>query len=293
MGRRNPFDPTGAADHVASATPDMFFTRDQLAQLLGPFGGGVGAMGTVGAPAAGGNQGGMQSVIEAVQAKIDEANAANEARYAQGLATIDSGKSEQMKMIQDIFGQILGNGTSTAPALAREDKRAKAAYGAAAGALTSRGLGNTNLLADVQRGVADDSAIRQEEIHNTSRQEQNAWQAQLGQMLMGVLQNFTKDKTGFIERRTDQGPDLNALAQIYSQPGANGFNPIVNRGITGRRGNAGAPLTMGGWSMRGTDPGSSQGGATLALPQGNLTAPGKLPETRITPRRTDAWSANY
>ncbi len=264
MARINPLNPTGALDHTASATPDMFFTKDQLAQLLGRFGGGTGPAGSVGGGGGGGAGGIPQSVVDSIQSRINEANAANEQRYQQGLGVIDSGKTDVVSMLKDLFGQILGAGTDTTPALAREAKRTKDVVGSATGALTARGLGNTNLLADIQRGAADDSATRQEEIYNQANQTSNAYRAQLATMLMSALQQHTQEKSGFIERRSDLPPDLGELANIWGRPGATGNvalsgQPLIRRG--------GAAPQLGGYSTPAMTGGGMNPSTQLALPQ--------------------------
>jgi hypothetical protein len=204
--------------------------------------------------------------MESIQRNLDQANAANEQRYGDILGLYDSGKSQMMSAIESTFGQILNNGLNPAPALAREAKRSKQTESRAMGDLTSRGLGNSSLRADVRRGVADDSAIRQEEIYNSVNTQQNTARQSMLQAILGTLQQFTSGKAGVMERRTDEGPDLNAIAQILMQPGAlggtgGGASPIAAL-QAGRRG-GGQPLTFGGGWVR---PNAGGGGGGPVLP---------------------------
>lgn len=183
---------------------------------IAPSGGGSGGGGGVG----GGASVNGGSVGNQFQKYYDEANAANEGRYQQLLG---------------LSGQLSDAG------MQREQKREAQMMGRVDQHAVSAGLGNTTVLPTLERGVADDSALRQEEIADQG----------------------LKTTMGIIERRTDQAPDLGLLASLASRPGATGGYGGINP-YGASLGAIGSPATHHGASTRG---GGSLG-AALAPSQG-------------------------
>ena len=99
--------------------------------------------------------------------------------------------------------------------------------------LTTRGLGNTTIRDSVRRGVGEDvdrskRAITEQE----GRQKAGVLQARAG-----AEERMGQYATSFMERRTDQGPDVNLLADLMSQAGAgqglsDAASSTVNTGLS-------------------------------------------------------------
>lgn len=277
---RNVLNLGGDFDHTAKATPDQFFPGGGLDVLLRGMGAGTGA-GVGGGQQASGGSYDLRSLVDSVQRNIDAANQANDSRYNQELGLWDQGKNDQLAQIKQIMGQILGAGTSPDPALKREKIRAASVGANAHNDLVSRGLGNTNLLADVDRGVADDSATRTEDIYNTTNAQQNAARSQQLNLILSTLSGYTQGKAGAIRSRSDVGPDLGQIAQLLAQAGSQGAganNPALNSIMpllgrpSSRRGGGPGPM-VGSWNYSngsGADGVPSQGANPAVVPQGTI-----------------------
>jgi hypothetical protein len=122
------------------------------------------------------------SIGDQLQKYTDQANQANEGRYQQLLG---------------MAGQLSDAG------MQREQRREQAGMGRVAQQSISAGLGNTTILPTLQRGVQDDSALRQE----------------------SVADQGLKTQMGIVERRTDLPPDYALLASLAARPGATGSFP--------------------------------------------------------------------
>lgn len=144
----------------------------------GPIGGGaVGGAGGGGMHAMGSAFGG--SVGAGLQGAYNSANGANQQRYDQLL-----GLSGQLSDAQ----------------MTREGQRKNMELGRVNQEMVSSGLAGTTIMPNLERGVVDDSALRENEISDAG----------------------TRSKMGIIERRTDQGPDAGLVAGLASRPGAAG-----------------------------------------------------------------------
>lgn len=143
------------------------------------WGAGVGITPGGGGGAAAGGGGANGNVGSQLQQYMDKANAANEGRYQQLLS---------------MSGQLSDS------ALQRENIREQNLMGKVSQQAISSGLGNTTVLPNLQRGVVDDSARRQNEVADQG----------------------LRTAMGIIERRSDMPPDLGLFGQLASRPGANG-----------------------------------------------------------------------
>lgn len=117
------------------------------------------------------------TIADQLQKYTDETNQANNDRYNQLLG---------------MAGQLSDAG------MQREQRREDAGMGRVAQQSISAGLGNTTILPTLQRGIQDDSALRQEQVADQG----------------------LRTKMGIVERRTDLPPDYGLLASLAARPGA-------------------------------------------------------------------------
>jgi hypothetical protein len=207
--------------HVPGLDPSMFnqaAAQNQQSGVIQPSTPGAGAM-QAGGGGGGGGGGAAGGVGGTLQSYLDKANSANESRYQQLLS---------------MSGQ-LSNAASQ-----REDKRLQNNLGRVDQNAISAGIGNSTVLPSMERGVQDDSALRQNEIADQG----------------------LRTSMGIIERRSDVGPDLNAIAGLAARPGA----------VTGGFGGG----AVGGFGAMGSiNPGMSKRvGSTLQRPPGPDTVSG-------------------
>lgn len=146
------------------------------------------------------------SLVEQFQAAQEAANAANEARFQQGLRLFE----EQQRLAASMGAQEA------------QDIRAGAAQTQARGQqdLVSRGLGNTTAV------LAPRIAAQREADAGLGRLRDRQTQRRLG--IIG-------DKIGFIERREDTGPDFGLLAQLMQAQGQGSVVPQSTAPIRRRR----------------------------------------------------------
>jgi hypothetical protein len=128
----------------------------------------------------------------------DEANDANEARYQEGLSLLDAKKQEAQ-------GFLEGQGQT---GLEDIQRRATQDIAASGQDLTSRGLSGTTIGQGNERAIRGDA-----ERSNTLLQER------LNAQRLGVLGGIDSERLGFLERRSDEGPDLNAILPLLAQYG--------------------------------------------------------------------------
>ncbi len=170
-----------------------------------------GAWGAAGAGGAGGNV--FQQYLDSVKKAQLEAKAANESRYAEGKQGYQDRYTRGTNMIANVGAQ---------------EQRDIAASGAAQQAqigagMTMRGLGNSSALpsmkAGAQRQTADVAARAAERV---------------ALMKQGVDSQLSGDTLGFIERRSDPYPDMNAAMSLasqygYGRGGGGGYAATTNR----------------------------------------------------------------
>lgn len=182
-----------------------------------------GGLGGIGAGPGGSSAGGQ------LQGLVDSTNQANEGRYNQLLGL--SGKLSDAQMQREKQRQDWQ--------LGRVDQQA----------ITS-GLAGTTILPNLERGVVDDSALRQNEVSD-----------------QGI-----RSQMGIIQGRTDAPPNLGLYAGLLSQAGAGGAGggyggygggPMLGAGVGGSH-----PNTF--ISQPGPDPSSYGGGGYGAAGRGGL-----------------------
>lgn len=154
--------------------------------------------------------------------------------YADLYNLSDQNKAEQLAAVAKIGG----------PAREREAQQTARQTATANQQLIGRGLGNSTVVQSVDRGIADDSALRNRELdsadaarqlgvyQNTNGQRiqlgQQGLQSQLGLGQSGLTaQNdlyggAVTERLGIIGARKDVGPNLGQYSQLASQPGAQG-----------------------------------------------------------------------
>lgn len=120
--------------------------------------------------------GGFQDIIKQMQAAQDKANLLNEQRYQQALGQFET------------LGQA---------GRARIEQQTTQRQASATQGLTSRGLGSTTITSAVERGIAGDAELQQQ---------------QLGE-------SVAVQKAGLMERRSDVGPDLGMFASLLQAAG--------------------------------------------------------------------------
>jgi hypothetical protein len=203
---------------------------------LGVGGGGAGGTG-IWNP--GGSAAGVAAGFQNAQAR---ANNANEARYGQINAGYDSIEAEQRAITDKMY------------ASAEEDLDEE--YGNLAknmaAQFTKNGFGPNQSTA--VNSILQDNARRK-------LRAKGALFDQMAQTRMMPL-NTRKDKLGFMERRNDNGPDMNQLTNLMTQAGeAQGGGGGLGQGVGQLGGNAVAMVPGGGRYMppgRRVNPGNAQ-----------------------------------
>ena len=164
--------------------------------------GGYGYPGGVAPTAGGGGNQLLMDYFAQQQGAVDKANAANEARYQQGLGLYDKREADAMGTLSQFSNQDKAD----------VNRRADQAAAKTQQSAISRGLGNTTVVDALQRGVEEDrgAELRRVSDANLTRK-------------LGVQLPVQKDKIDFIERRTDQAPDPGLMAQIAMKAGEGGY----------------------------------------------------------------------
>lgn len=155
----------------------------------------------------------IQQIIKQFQRQQNEANAANEQRFA------------------DIVGARTGPGqfsggllaSAGATALADAERRATRELASADQNLTSRGLGNTTIRSAVRRGILEDQSRAEERVRE--------------QVALG--------RAGVIERRTDVGPDIGQISSLVEAAAAAPGRISATIGGTPRSGGTGSGIGGG------------------------------------------------
>ena len=124
----------------------------------------------------GGGTSGLQDIIKQMQAAQEKANLMNEQRY------------------QQVLGQYANLGKAGQARIEQQTTRRQAE---ATQGLTSRGLGSTTITSAVERGIAGDAEMQQQQLS----------------------ESVAMQKAGVMERRTDTGPDMSMFANLLQQAG--------------------------------------------------------------------------
>lgn len=213
------------------------------------------------------------------QKKMDEANAANEARYQQILGGYGTFETDIMGRIGQRYGQ-----RATDIKRAGFEKEAAMRQDA-----VSRGLAGTTMPRAPAYGIHRETQGLLSELEDMK----------LGQEI-GALAGIRGGKFGVMERKSEIAPDygmLLRLAQGLGEAGgqgrgvfAAGHRPVVGVGVGAGAGGGGAPpLPPGdpGWNFGGGAPGAAPGGGQPAgmggfrprpaLPAEPMPRPGEFP----------------
>ena len=179
-----------------------------------------------------GTEGSYQAITDMFQQAMDEANAANEARYQQGMGIYQN--------IADMFGPGSTYGAGQTAMLEQQKTQdvAKAQQH-----MAGSGLWNTTVAAAIPQ----------------------AWEANVGMpgrlniedMRMGRYAGALEGMAGFVERRTDQGPDMGLFANLMAgaSQGPGGYGSTATPSY-------GASTTQTGGAVSRPIPGGSGGSYT-------------------------------
>lgn len=163
-------------------------------------------------------QAAQPNLYDQLQQFQNQANAANEARYQQGLGLLNANRGQMLGTLDEQEKAMMALAAGdTGAALSRERQALKQQQGLLQQDLAGRGLFPTTIGASLDRGLRDDSRRREEDIHERNRQAELAMRQWLTGTRLNALQGTTGDTVNFIERRTDQGPDMGIWAQILAQ----------------------------------------------------------------------------
>lgn len=257
----------------------------------GPGGGSMG--GGMGGVAGGGGMGGgfspdVSKLLTDWQAKMDQANSANEGRYQQIMGGYDQRKADMAGAGTQARADILRRGTEAESAIRSN--------------LTQRGLGNTTVVPTMQMGA------QRETEGNIGRLDESLRQQGSG---------MAKEKLDFMERRTDEGPSYGQMLELLKTSGqgagsrtggdlgggAFGGSASGGSGLSGSW-NASAPMNGAGLSF------GNQEGRLSYLPEQPYNRQGQSMRTdyltnsrtgyagrpttpQAAPRPASAWGASY
>lgn len=142
----------------------------------------------------------IQQLIDEYTKKTNEANAANEARYAEG-------KGELTDLRSRVLAQIKNLGISQIGDVNRQFANARSST---LQDLASRGLANSTITPSIMAGLDRQKAEAIGALHESRMMQQ-----------LGLDQDTTANLVGFIERRNDVAPSLDTLAQLAMSLGQN------------------------------------------------------------------------
>ena len=184
------------------------------------------------------------------QRAIDEANAANEARYQEG-----------QQGWRDLYSQaeadIAGMGTTEGTRIGQE--------------FTSRASANNQDL--ISRGMRGSTLAGQASGYyaNQEMQARANLAERVGTMRAGILGGIKQGQLGAIERRNDIAPDPNLYASLMNQYGASQVNPVGGYGGSGYSGSSSGGTGTAAASSYFNDPvvwaRNPSGGGWVQMPQ--------------------------
>lgn len=146
--------------------------------------------------------GGPPTIAGSYQAALDRANRANEQRYQQILSGYDQLRAR-------VMGGLDGYGQAERADIDREYRNAASnVYNS----LVNRGFGNGSLGATMQQGVSRERMAAKGRLNDRLSQQRAAYD-------MGISQG----KLGVMERRYDNGPDINQMLALYQGLGRAGY----------------------------------------------------------------------
>lgn len=186
------------------------------------------------------------------QQKLEQANAANQARYDQGLGELTDLRSRSMADLEGVGQQQSAD----------IDRNFRSASGQVQQDLSRRGLLGTSRVASETRRLEEGRAGSQ-----------NRLAEQLAMARIGADQSMTNNLTGWIERRNDTAPEMQHLMALQQGLGSSGMqgSTAYGGGMPLGAGGAGAP---GGLAALLAQSGTGGAGRVLSAERG---LPGTLP----------------
>ena len=164
--------------------------------------------------------GSLSGLAGEFQAKMDEANAANEARYQQGMAGYGQLEGEVMGMYGGMGNQRMAD----------IDRAAEQKYSAIGQDAVSRGLAGTTAPRSDHYGVFREAQGAKNQLaEDVTGQQANA------------LMNIRGGALGFLERREDVAPNYDQLIRLAEMTGQAGYGGTA--GLYGQMGLNQAPAT--------------------------------------------------
>lgn len=144
----------------------------------------------------------MLAAAQEADNKLAEANAANQARYDQGLGELGDLRSRNSERVQN-FGKA---------AKADLEERFSQNLANVTANLSSRGLGNSTILPAFEAKNARDLAREQQRLSEMVDDRASRYDT-----------SDTNNLVGFVERRDDIGPDLSAINELALRMGQSGM----------------------------------------------------------------------
>lgn len=135
----------------------------------------------------------IENIIRNIEYEQDQANLSNEERYEQGLEELRGGYGAAREQIAGIGGA------------AREDiaRGSEQSYAKGLQSLIGSGLGSTTITANLARATEEDRRRAEERLDES-----------LAGVRAGLEERAGEGTSGFIERRTDAGPDMGFYADL-------------------------------------------------------------------------------
>jgi hypothetical protein len=179
----------------------------------------------------------FQSLGSSYAGSYNNALAMNQANYAnilKGYQDTLAGQTSAQQAIQsgytDLYNNVLGSiaGVGQSQQTAINDQYARAT-GALSQQLTDRGLGNTTVAPNLQRGVEADRAKASNDLAGTIAQLRASYMSQLGQAGLGFGERaygqnaaLAQNQLGFMNSVNSPYPDAGLYSQLAQQYGAVG-----------------------------------------------------------------------
>lgn len=174
------------------------------------------------------------SIASAVQSGTDQANAANQVRYNQGLGVLSGGANSA----QNYITQAITNSDKVGgQARERVGMDLANAQGRTAQSAVSRGIGNTTILDSLQRGNTKDAEFANQGIDEQMANRKSALNLQQANQANQGAGSIA----GFIANRNDIAPDLSTYGNFARQAAAS----TAGAKQTGTTINAPASYTQG------------------------------------------------
>ena len=234
----------GRVGFSGSTAGTQYFDRGNLGGVRSGGMGGGGSYGGGGTGIANG-RGASHGIGAGLQNDLNSANAANEARYQEALGINASGGAAQQANLKSGYADLYAYGDANktealglvsqigGAARQREAQQTARQSGSANQSLIGRGLGNSTVMDSVQRGIQDDSALRNRELDEASYGRQAgviqhagdqgyASRQRYADSSTGLMGDLQSQRLGIIGSKTDQGPNVGAYTQALGQPGAFG-----------------------------------------------------------------------